>query len=146
MSLRSLGQKVFSRPGAAAAAKEEETGWKESLYKFYKSGQQSMRVAVYGKQVWPGIMPGRFSILQKQLAEGRHAASRTREGRASLQDSILLRVCNLFFHVMTCNAGCKHDAGMFEELLKEYCLLDPAHSLGNTMIDSACLNTPKVIS
>ena len=33
---------------------------------------------------------------------------------------------------------------MFEELLKEYCLLDPAHSLGNTMIDSACLNTPKV--
>ena len=45
---------------------------------------------------------------------------------------------------MPCNAGCKHDAGMFEELLKEYCLLDPAHSLGNTMIDSACLNTPKV--
>ena len=35
---------------------------------------------------------------------------------------------------------------MFEELLKEYCLLDPAHSLGNTMIDSACLNTPKVTS
>ena len=51
LSLRSLGQKVFSRPGAAAA-KEEETGWKESLYKFYKSGQQSMRVAVYGKKGW----------------------------------------------------------------------------------------------
>ncbi len=42
--------------------------------------------------------------------------------------------------------GCKHDAGMFEELLKEYCLLDPAVSLGNTMIDTACLNAPKVTS
>ena len=82
-----MGQKVFSRPGAAAAVKEEETGWKDSLYKFYKSGQQSMRVAVY---------------------------------------------------------GCKHDAAMFEELLKEYCLLDPGHALGNAMIDSACLNAPKV--
>ena len=78
---------MFSRPGTAAAAKEEETGWKESLYKFYKSGQQSMRVAVY---------------------------------------------------------GCKHDAGMFEELLKEYCGLDPAETLGNAMIDTACLNAPKV--
>jgi hypothetical protein len=46
-SRRSLGQKVFSRPGAAAA-KEEEVGWRESLYRVYKSGQQSMRVAVYG--------------------------------------------------------------------------------------------------
>ena len=55
MSFRSLGQKVFSRPGAAAA-KEEETGWKESLYKFYKSGQQSMRVAVYGESGWPRII------------------------------------------------------------------------------------------
>ena len=78
---------MFSRPGTAAAAKEEETGWKESLYKFYKSGQQSMRVAVY---------------------------------------------------------GCKHDAGMFEELLKVYCELDPAETLGNAMIDTACLNAPKV--
>ena len=77
---------MFSRPGTAAA-KEEETGWKESLYKFYQSGQQSMRVAVY---------------------------------------------------------GCKHDAAMFEELLKEYCLLEPGHTLGNAMIDSACLNVPKV--
>ena len=83
---RSLGQKVFSRPGTAAA-REEETGWKESLYKFYKSGQQSMRVAVY---------------------------------------------------------GCKHDAAMFEDLLKEYCLLDPGQALGNAMIDSACLSVPKV--
>lgn len=85
-SNRSLGQKVFSRPGTAAV-KEEEAGWKDSLYKFYKSGQQSMRVAVY---------------------------------------------------------GCKHDAAMFEDLLKEYCLLDPGHALGNAMIDGACLNAPKV--
>ena len=77
---------MFSRPGAGAA-REEETGWKESLYKFYKSGQQSMRVAVY---------------------------------------------------------GCKHDAAMFEDLLKEYCLLDPGQALGNAMIDSASLNVPKV--
>ena len=40
--------------------------------------------------------------------------------------------------------GCKHDAAMFEELLKEYCLLDPGLALGNAMIDSACLNAPKV--
>ncbi len=60
MSLRSLGQKVFSRPGAAAA-KEEETGWKESLYKFYKSGQQSMRVAVYGERRWPSNVASSFA-------------------------------------------------------------------------------------
>ncbi len=83
---RNLGQKVFSRPGAAAA-KEEEAGWRDSLYRAYKSGQQSMRVAVY---------------------------------------------------------GCKHDAAMFEELLKEYCTFDPEAMLGAAMIDTACLNTPKV--
>ncbi|EIE23713.1 hypothetical protein COCSUDRAFT_41874 [Coccomyxa subellipsoidea C-169] len=82
---RNLGQKVFSRPGAAAA-KEEEAGWRDSLYRAYKSGQQSMRVAVY---------------------------------------------------------GCKHDAAMFEELLKEYCTFDPEAMLGAAMIDTACLNTPK---
>jgi len=83
---RNLGQKVFSRPGAAAA-KEEEAGWRDSLYRAYKSGQQSMRVAVY---------------------------------------------------------GCKHDAAMFEELLKDYCKFDPELMLGSAMIDTACLNTPKV--
>ncbi len=36
---RKLGQKVFSRPGAAAAVKDEEMGWRESLYRVYKSGQ-----------------------------------------------------------------------------------------------------------
>ena len=39
--------------------------------------------------------------------------------------------------------GAKHDAAMFEELLKGYCQLDPAHTLGNAMIDTACLGTPK---
>ncbi|BDA47659.1 probable calcium-independent phospholipase A2-gamma at C-terminar half [Coccomyxa sp. Obi] len=82
---RNLGQKVFSRPGAAAV-KEEEAGWRDSLYRAYKSGQQSMRVAVY---------------------------------------------------------GCKHDAAMFEELLKEYCTFDTENMLGTAMIDTACLNTPK---
>ena len=67
--------------------KEEEQGWRDSLYRAYKSGQQSMRVAVY---------------------------------------------------------GCKHDAAMFEELLKEYCLFDTENMLGTAMIDTACLNTPKV--
>lgn len=67
--------------------KEEEAGWRDSLYRAYKSGQQSMRVAVY---------------------------------------------------------GCKHDAAMFEELLKEYCTFDTENMLGTAMIDTACLNTPKV--
>ena len=35
---RSLGQKVFSRPGAGAV-KEEEQGWRDSLYRVYKSSQ-----------------------------------------------------------------------------------------------------------
>ena len=40
--------------------------------------------------------------------------------------------------------GAKHDAAMFEELLKGYCVLDPEHTLGSAMIDTACLGTPKV--
>ena len=38
-----LGAKVFSKPN-----KVEAEGWRDSLYRVYKSGQQSMRVAVYG--------------------------------------------------------------------------------------------------
>ncbi len=34
---------MFSKPVTA-----ETEGWRESLYRVYKSGQQSMRVAVYG--------------------------------------------------------------------------------------------------
>ena len=41
--------------------------------------------------------------------------------------------------------GAKHDAAMFEELLKGYCQLDPEHTLGNAMIDTACLGTPKAM-
>jgi len=40
---RVLGAKVFSKPN-----KVEAEGWRDSLYRVYKSGQQSMRVAVYG--------------------------------------------------------------------------------------------------
>lgn len=49
---RELGQRVFSKQGAAAAGAAapaaEEPGWRESLYRVYKSGHQSMRVAIYG--------------------------------------------------------------------------------------------------
>ena len=81
---RTLGQRVFSRPGQAV---KEEDGWRDSLYRVYKSGQQSMRVAVY---------------------------------------------------------GCKHDAAMFEILLREYCIFDQPGLSGDSMIDTACLSTPKV--
>ena len=81
---RSLGQRVFIRPGGHA---KDDDGWRDSLYRAYKSGQQSMRVAVY---------------------------------------------------------GCKHDALMFELLLKEYCIFDTPGLSGNAMIDTACLGTPKV--
>jgi hypothetical protein len=73
---------VFLRPTV-----KEEDGWRDSLYRAYKSGQQSMRVAVY---------------------------------------------------------GCKHDAAMFEILLKEYCTFDQPGLSGDAMIDTACLDTPKV--
>ena len=40
--------------------------------------------------------------------------------------------------------GCKHDAALFEALLKEYCLFDASMTLDNTMIDTACMDVPKV--
>jgi patatin-like phospholipase/acyl hydrolase len=44
-----LGHKVFNNQAASAASRESEmASWKESLYRMYKSGSQSMRVAVYG--------------------------------------------------------------------------------------------------
>lgn len=81
---RNLGQRVFMRPSA-----KDDDGWRESLYRVYKSSQQSMRVAVY---------------------------------------------------------GCKHDAAMFELLLKEYCIFDTPGLSSNAMIDTACLAVPKVLS
>ena len=97
------------------------------------------------RRLSPEHLPGCFLTLHKRLTEGHHAAHHLLKKKVSSHNSsLLLRPC--FGHAMPCHAGCKHDAGMFEELLKEYCLLDPAHSLGNTMIDSACLNTPKVTS
>ena len=38
---------MFSQPGKVDGPKVEE-GWRDSLYRAYKSSQQSMRVAVYG--------------------------------------------------------------------------------------------------
>lgn len=85
--LRVLGAKVFSAPATKAP---EVEGWRDSLYRAIKSGQQSMRVAVY---------------------------------------------------------GCKHDAAMFEVLLKEYCKYGPETGLlGDAFIDTACLDAPKVRS
>ena len=43
--------------------------------------------------------------------------------------------------------GCKHDAAMFEVLLKEYCKYGPETGLlGDAFIDTACLDAPKVRS
>lgn len=40
--------------------------------------------------------------------------------------------------------GCKHDASVFDVVLREYCKLDPALNLiGDLCIDYACLNIPK---
>ncbi|KAL0020138.1 hypothetical protein WJX77_006173 [Trebouxia sp. C0004] len=80
---RNLGTQVFSRP---LVQKDQVESWRESLYRVYKSGQQSMRVAVYGT---------------------------------------------------------KHDASLFEELLKEASQFEPLGTIGDTMIDTACLNIPK---
>lgn len=66
---------------------EEKEGWRESMYRLYKSGQQSMRVAVY---------------------------------------------------------GCKHDAVMFELLLKQFCSFEEEGCLVDRMIDTASLGRPKV--
>ena len=67
--------------------KDQVESWRESLYRVYRSGQQSMRVAVYGT---------------------------------------------------------KHDASLFEELLKAASQFEPLGTIGDTMIDTACLNIPKV--
>ena len=41
--------------------------------------------------------------------------------------------------------GCKHDAAMFEVVLKEYCKFETELGLlGDLMIDTACLDIPKV--
>jgi len=40
--------------------------------------------------------------------------------------------------------GTKHDASLFEELLKEASQFEPLGTIGDTMIDTACLNIPKV--
>lgn len=69
--------------------KDQVESWRESLYRVYRSGQQSMRVAVYGT---------------------------------------------------------KHDASLFEELLKAASQFEPLGTIGDTMIDTACLNIPKVRS
>lgn len=43
--------------------------------------------------------------------------------------------------------GCKHDAAMFEVVLKEYCKFQPELGLlGDLMIDTACLDIPKVLA
>ena len=81
---RNLGTQVFSRP---VVNKDQVESWRESLYRVYKSGQQSMRVAVYGT---------------------------------------------------------KHDASLFEELLKQASQFQALGTIGDTMIDTACLNIPKV--
>ena len=81
---RNLGTQVFSRP---VINKDQVESWRESLYRVYKSGQQSMRVAVYGT---------------------------------------------------------KHDASLFEELLKAASQFEPLGTIGDSMIDTACLNIPKV--
>lgn len=45
---RRLGQKVFSRAATDAKSQKVDETWRESLYRVYRSGQQNMRVAVYG--------------------------------------------------------------------------------------------------
>ena len=40
--------------------------------------------------------------------------------------------------------GTKHDASLFEELLKEASQFEALGAIGDTMIDTACLNIPKV--
>lgn len=40
--------------------------------------------------------------------------------------------------------GTKHDASLFEELLKEASQFQALGTIGDTMIDTACLNIPKV--
>ena len=82
-SCRNLGTQVFSRP---VVNKDQVESWRESLYRVYNSGLQSMRVAVYGT---------------------------------------------------------KHDASLFEELLKQASQFQALGTIGDTMIDTACLNIPK---
>jgi hypothetical protein len=48
-------------------------------------------------------------------------------------------------HVRAVVVGCKHDAAVYEALLKDYCdVAADGRCLGNAMIDAACLPAPKV--
>lgn len=40
--------------------------------------------------------------------------------------------------------GCKHDAALFEQMLRDLCVFDRDAALDNTLIDSAGLGTTKV--
>ena len=72
---RKLGQRVFSKPGAGAGAPAaEEPGWRESLYRVYKSGHQSMRVAIYGCKHDAALFEELLQVLARPLGGvvGRH--------------------------------------------------------------------------
>lgn len=48
-------------------------------------------------------------------------------------------------HVRAVVVGCKHDTSIYESMLKEYCTFTAnGDCLSNTMIDTACLSSPKV--
>jgi Leucine-rich repeat (LRR) protein len=48
-------------------------------------------------------------------------------------------------HVRAVVVGCKHDTSIYESMLKEYCTFTGnGDCLSNTMIDTACLSSPKV--
>ena len=76
VSLRSLGQKVFFSARSSSGPRKRRPDGRRACTKFYKSGQQSMRVAVYGEKGWP---PNQclavLQICHTWLTEVHHLAS-----------------------------------------------------------------------
>lgn len=162
----SLGHKVFNQ---AAQPSKEETSWRESLYRMYKSSSQSMRVSIRGNAdagpaVSPAVAPTMSVLMTVHKAcrqcRGKGVVARmcapckqlwlallklcTRASCTSwwLQDTLNHPIPPLQVAVY----GCKHDASTFEELLKETCQLSKLGAVSERFIDGACFAGPKVRS
>lgn len=66
--------KVFSQPAAVNA--QEKESWRDSLYRVYKSGQQHVRVAVYGAKHDTTVFETLLKQICAQPVNGQHVGER----------------------------------------------------------------------
>lgn len=69
-----LGRQVFSQP--APNANQDKETWRDSLYRVYKSGQQHVRVAVYGAKHDTTVFESLLKQICAQPVDGRVVGER----------------------------------------------------------------------